>query len=1516
MNSKGLDNDTPLHDAVNNSFQHIVELLLKHGANPLLSNKKGERPLDVAEDEDIRKLMQREVVSSDDSDSQADGKASCAISPPEKRKNAEPMKTPKTEAQTSSSSRELFKSEKKKKKMKLLNSEGKSNKNVFSLLKSSSSPSIDSDDSDSIPLSQRQNLPSKPSTHFNPPNSNGLNTKPLGKTPTLTATPVNSAPKAKLKTNLKKTEKNNKTFKAKSVSSPSKVKLSSSSYSSSDLSSDSEADLPKSSQPKSYTWNKEMTSHKNLNSSTAANDKKDYIKENSQLPSDNKSQTEHKVNHSQALPKSGQKTASPSVPVKRTKSHSSEEDSLVKTKSHKMSEGKGKTVLASHNLHVKANGRPASETSPVTRKVDAAETADKEAGRPSIKPEADESVYDFSLSTEDFGNTDGISLKRSSKAEELWDSLGLGTPKEERNGISEYNSNAGPAQKKSFTTVKQEYPTKTDNSNLQNQGKHQYKENSSALNKIPKLVTVADPIKTLQKTITKTVSPEEVSSSIPPKATTPLVTHPLKAELLKTNSTENKIELVVNRDTTGDEISVKSETKISESMPSKSDKKSKEDHTHPIPDDSLSVSSGKTAEQQPSHSDKSSAIAKKESIKKDGLNHTASDKHSAHDKPPDRNLKESNNFDKNSKLLAKKKKKHKQSKNIQEDTTKIMPNHGKPRSRKSSSEVSTLDVSESTSSNSFKDSNLSKSTPEKVHKTKSDSSKPNPVSVRKPLQDTKPPSSTSPLKIDGSRRKSIKSENADADTTKIPAKIVGASGQKMKTAEKQHSGMNSSLKKEKSEQKKITLLPDSKCAFLSELEKSSRQRDLEKRRHLKRKKKKLLQQQQKLKAQKSSESAIKEGERIMVESSTLPRSFSESKVNIGTPATGHFLPNTPLSSYSSDCNLQDHNVLHSSFSPHTIFKSPSQTGRSQSQIDENSCDRRLSDVWDPSDKPPARIHEHRHIAPVHRSLSFSGPSFEENTYHLSVRNSQTSANLPPHNRLPTFQEGEQAYLHMKTSSFIPVPNFHTTLKPVQPPLITKPMVESSLVSVPSEAWISAPVPVSAGCHLLHEGIGSNLPSNLVQTDPNFCISQIAVTTAVTLTAPNTIPCSIDVNPSSKTSATTQVLATEIETSVRVSQGEKSSSAVQTVVVPDESKEEVQKIADVLPPPENKDEDSVDASIPASAILSKVTETSAEEKSKDGTEATQSSMDENNNLPCIPEVIDEERERKLALDIYIKERLSKLEAVIDKPNPKKLPVYIPIGKLKCIEKKDPIMDRLNAYEEWVIIQRQIEEKRKKYAASVIPQAPQCYWEYMTFTGGYLLSGSRESWLSVPMLAPPPSLSDEMQAMFVEHEKERARLRLQHATQREKLIVCCEQEIMRVHSRAARTIQNQQIPLSACSVLLDREVYNVERRKKKGPGEGDNGTNRTAAIRDRFNARMFISWLQDVDDKYVKLKNVILNRQRHEAQALHAVQRTEWLLKSQEADKQGQQRWSAVKPEDITELHVPFVNISDDFDLLPA
>ena len=46
-NARGLDDDTPLHDAAMNGHERLVKLLLRQGANPKQANAKGKTPLDA-----------------------------------------------------------------------------------------------------------------------------------------------------------------------------------------------------------------------------------------------------------------------------------------------------------------------------------------------------------------------------------------------------------------------------------------------------------------------------------------------------------------------------------------------------------------------------------------------------------------------------------------------------------------------------------------------------------------------------------------------------------------------------------------------------------------------------------------------------------------------------------------------------------------------------------------------------------------------------------------------------------------------------------------------------------------------------------------------------------------------------------------------------------------------------------------------------------------------------------------------------------------------------------------------------------------------------------------------------------------------------------------------------------------------------------------------------------------------------------------------------------------------------
>ncbi|XP_073704860.1 ankyrin repeat domain-containing protein 12 [Garra rufa] len=245
----------------------------------------------------------------------------------------------------------------------------------------------------------------------------------------------------------------------------------------------------------------------------------------------------------------------------------------------------------------------------------------------------------------------------------------------------------------------------------------------------------------------------------------------------------------------------------------------------------------------------------------------------------------------------------------------------------------------------------------------------------------------------------------------------------------------------------------------------------------------------------------------------------------------------------------------------------------------------------------------------------------------------------------------------------------------------------------------------------------------------------------------------------------------------------------------------------------------------------------------------------------------------------------------------------VDALKLEEIQPYQTERANPYYEYLHIRKKIEEKRK-VLCSVIPQAPQYYDEYVTFNGSYLLDGNPLSKLCIPTITPPPSLPEPLKEMFKQQEVVRMKLRLQHSIEREKLIVSNEQEVLRVHYRAARTLANQTLPFSACTVLLDAEVYNMPQEV-----QGDDGK---TSVRDRFNARQFMSWLQDVDDKFDKLKTCLLMRQQHEAAALNAVQRLEWQLKLQELDPATYKSTSIFE---IPEFYIPLVEVNDDFDLTP-
>ncbi|XP_059149695.1 ankyrin repeat domain-containing protein 11-like isoform X2 [Physella acuta] len=232
---------------------------------------------------------------------------------------------------------------------------------------------------------------------------------------------------------------------------------------------------------------------------------------------------------------------------------------------------------------------------------------------------------------------------------------------------------------------------------------------------------------------------------------------------------------------------------------------------------------------------------------------------------------------------------------------------------------------------------------------------------------------------------------------------------------------------------------------------------------------------------------------------------------------------------------------------------------------------------------------------------------------------------------------------------------------------------------------------------------------------------------------------------------------------------------------------------------------------------------------------------------------------------------------------------------------PLEKPPNPYETYLNLRRRI-ASRHRTLCNVAPKPPIGFKDFLMVNCTYVLQGNATSTLSVPMLPPPNLVTEPMREFFIQQEKERYRLRLQHVIEREKLMLSIEQEILREHGRAARAMANQTLPFSVCTILREEEIYNQQ--------ELEQVEDRDKSVRSRYNGRQFISWIQDVDDKYEKIKQLLLMRHHHEAESLYAVQKLDWEWKMKECGLCDHKNTPV-----IDELHVPMVAVSDEFELLP-
>ncbi|XP_041986171.1 ankyrin repeat domain-containing protein 11 isoform X3 [Aricia agestis] len=214
---------------------------------------------------------------------------------------------------------------------------------------------------------------------------------------------------------------------------------------------------------------------------------------------------------------------------------------------------------------------------------------------------------------------------------------------------------------------------------------------------------------------------------------------------------------------------------------------------------------------------------------------------------------------------------------------------------------------------------------------------------------------------------------------------------------------------------------------------------------------------------------------------------------------------------------------------------------------------------------------------------------------------------------------------------------------------------------------------------------------------------------------------------------------------------------------------------------------------------------------------------------------------------------------------------------------------NPYQMYIHIRKQI-ERRQKSLFPVKPKPPKDFNKYLMNRCTYTLQSKVDL---EPIVEVPPNLPPQMFNEFHSQEKARTRLRIQHLVEKEKLVLAVEQEILRVHGRAERAVANQALPFSVCTILRDKEVYNVlapDQEEKRN------------AQRSRCNGRQINSWLQEVDDKWEKIKEGMLRRQHTEAETLHAVQMMGWEWKLKELGVCDYKSTPKIDPTHVPQIHV--------------
>lgn len=165
---------------------------------------------------------------------------------------------------------------------------------------------------------------------------------------------------------------------------------------------------------------------------------------------------------------------------------------------------------------------------------------------------------------------------------------------------------------------------------------------------------------------------------------------------------------------------------------------------------------------------------------------------------------------------------------------------------------------------------------------------------------------------------------------------------------------------------------------------------------------------------------------------------------------------------------------------------------------------------------------------------------------------------------------------------------------------------------------------------------------------------------------------------------------------------------------------------------------------------------------------------------------------------------------------------------------------NCYQMYIDLRKQINQRHRNLHP-IEPRPLKGLEDYLMNRKTYTLHGKTSMELNIII---PPLLPNPMKDTFCEQEKERHKLKMRHIVEKEKLVLSKEQEILRVHCKAAQMIANQAVPFSTCTILKDEEVYNIITPEQEEKYRNKN--------RERSHGRVFYQALKELDDKWDRIK----------------------------------------------------------------